>query len=49
MAAGYPVTNTATMVDLATPGSLPESTAKAAIRILPAHLFLPCIVKDYGG
>ena len=49
LAAGYPVTNTAVLVDLAMPGSLPEATAEAAIRVLPLRIFLPVVVKDYGG
>ena len=49
LAAGYPVTNTATMIDLATPGSLPEQTAQAAIRIVPLRIFLPLVVRNYGG
>jgi hypothetical protein len=47
--AGYPVINTATMVDLAMPGSLPETTAEAAIRILPLRIFLPIVVRNYSG
>jgi hypothetical protein len=47
LAAGYPVTNTATMIDLTTPGSLPEQTAQAAIRIEPWRTFLPLVSRDY--
>lgn len=49
MTTGYPVTNTATMIDLAKPGSLPEQTAQAAIHIAPMRIFLPLVVRNYGG
>jgi hypothetical protein len=47
--ARYPVTNTAVLIDLAMPGSLPEAMAEAAIRIMPLRVFLPIVAKDYGG
>lgn len=43
---GYPLTNTATMIDLA--GTLPDGTAEAAIRIMPRRLFLPAIIKAFA-
>jgi spore coat protein U-like protein len=49
LAAGHPVTNTATLIDLAMPGTLPEATAEAAIRIMPYQVFLPVVAKNYGG
>ena len=49
LANGHPVTNIATMIDLATPGSLPEQTAQVGIRIKPLTALLPVIVKNHGG
>jgi hypothetical protein len=49
VAAGYPVTNTAMLIDLAMTGSLPEATAEAGIRISPLGVFLPTVIKDRGG
>jgi hypothetical protein len=43
---GYVVTNTATMMDIGVPGSLPTQTAERAIRIMPAQSFLPFVAKD---
>ncbi len=47
LAAGLPVTNTATLVDLATSGSLPGGTAEAPIRIVPWRTFLPLVARNY--
>jgi uncharacterized repeat protein (TIGR01451 family) len=47
LATGYPVTNTVTMVDLVTPGSLPETTAQVQVRIMPLRLFLPLVLRNY--
>jgi len=51
LASGYVVTNTATMVDMATAGTLPEAdaTAEAVIRIMPLRIFLPLICRNYSG
>lgn len=47
LAAGYLVTNTATMIDLTGVGSLPDGTAKATIRIMPRRIFLPLVLRNY--
>ena len=47
LAAGLAVTNVATMVDLATAGSLPGGMATAPIRIMPVRVFLPLFEHDY--
>lgn len=47
LAAGYLVTNTVTMIDRATPGSLPEATARVQIRIMPQRILLPVILKNF--
>jgi len=44
-----PVTNTAYMVDLVTPGSLPEATAEVGITIMPAMLHHIVIEDAVGG
>jgi hypothetical protein len=49
LAAGLPVTNTATMTDASGVGSLPLYTAEAAIRIMPQRLFLPLVCRNFGG
>jgi hypothetical protein len=49
LANGHPVTNIATMADLAKPGSLPEQTAQVDIRIQPIEAFLPLIASNPGG
>jgi hypothetical protein len=49
LASGYVVTNTATIVDLATAGSLPGGIAKAAIRIMPWRVFLPFVCRNLGS
>jgi hypothetical protein len=49
VADGHPVTNVATMIDLAAPGSLPEQTAQVGIRIEPMKALLPLIARNYGG
>jgi hypothetical protein len=49
LAAGYPVTNTAMLIELTMPGTLLEATAEAAIRIMPSRIFLPLVAKNYGG
>ena len=46
---GAMITNTATAVDLARPGSLPEQTAEAVIRIVPLRYCLPLVVRNSGG
>ena len=47
LATGYSVTNTAMMIDQATPGSLNEIRAEEPIRIMPMWLFLPTVMNDY--
>jgi hypothetical protein len=47
LTAGYWVTNTAMMIDLATPGSLNEIRAEEPIRMMPAQLFLPIVTRNY--
>ena len=49
LASGYVVTNTATMVDMSTPGSLPDTEAEAIIRIMPLRVFLPFVCRNYSG
>jgi hypothetical protein len=49
VAVGYPVTNTAVLVDLNAPGTLPEAAAEAGIRISPRRVFLPTVIKNHGG
>lgn len=48
---GYPVTNTAAIADLETPGSLPLKTAEITIRIMSGKkwYFLPFLTKNRGG
>jgi len=48
LVAGYPVTNTATIVDRNEPGSLPNvPDAIAPIRIMPRRIFLPLVLRNY--
>jgi len=50
LAAGHLVTNTATIADVNEPGSLPNvPDAKAPIRIMPQRIFLPLVLKNFGG
>ncbi len=49
LASGHVVTNTAEMVDMKTPGSLPETTAEVAIRIMPLRIFLPLVCRNYSS
>ena len=44
---GYPVMNTAWLVDVATPGSLPDAQAEALVRIQPGRIFLPFTARDF--
>lgn len=46
LASGYSFTNAATLVDMVTPGTLPEVTAEAAVRVSPLRLFLPFMGKN---
>ncbi len=46
LAGGFVVNNVATMNDLADPGSLPEETAEASIRITALKERLPIILKN---
>lgn len=47
-AAGYEVVNKATMADLNVPGSLPEQTAEATVRLGGPRVFLPMVAQDSG-
>ena len=47
LAAGFAVTNVATIVDRATAESLLGGIAEAPIRIMPVRVFLPLVGRDY--
>jgi|GEM_PF-3739626 len=46
---GYTVTNRAEMLNLTTPGSLPEATAQVQFRIMPRRIWLPVTLRGYGA
>jgi hypothetical protein len=47
-ATGYQITNTATIADLAVPGSLPEQIAQATVTLGHPRIWLPIVARDSG-